>query len=447
MARIYLSSTYRDLVAYRGAVYRALRRLGHDVVAMEDYVATDHRPKDKCLADVAQCDMYVGIFAWRVGFVPPGESCSITELEWRQAQACGKPDLVFVLDDSQHWPKTRRDANPVAITALRRSLQTGRVVSHFRSASELAELTATAVTNRLRESSAAEVLIDVGTAPDTVDATREDTHVLAALLPRYRVINRSPLVIEPRFEHVEAIARGEIVQGLGKSTSVGFPARWPRLAARVVDNAGVTIATERIVLLVQHSAPIDWPLCVPAGYARPARHILVVNEGSGCVGPMRLHYGFTSWHTSPRGWRVDQLPYEMELPAFESSCFVDLSEGLAQEGVHLRALNALRPTMHSYGGPKTSKPGHWIETAAFGWLVDTEYKYACARRVAQPCVKAVASWPCSRLATRKGHPFALRAASLSSIAVDTTRTQNRRLLLMCRSTPNRTTTSRKHRSK
>jgi Domain of unknown function (DUF4062) len=48
--------------------------LGHDAIAMEDYVATDRRPLQKCLADVAACDGYIGIFAWRYGFVPEADN-------------------------------------------------------------------------------------------------------------------------------------------------------------------------------------------------------------------------------------------------------------------------------------------------------------------------------------------------------------------------------------
>ena len=69
-ARIYISSTFSDLQAHREKVYRVLRQLGHDVIAMEDYVAADQRPLAKCLADVAACDLYVGIFAHRYGYVP-----------------------------------------------------------------------------------------------------------------------------------------------------------------------------------------------------------------------------------------------------------------------------------------------------------------------------------------------------------------------------------------
>ena len=94
MARIYISSTYGDLKDYREKAYRVLRRLGHDVVAMEDYVATDQRPLAKCLADVAACDVYVGVFAHRYGYVPEEDNPdhrSITELEYRHAAALGIP--------------------------------------------------------------------------------------------------------------------------------------------------------------------------------------------------------------------------------------------------------------------------------------------------------------------------------------------------------------------
>ena len=94
MATIYLSSTYSDLKAYREAVYDTLRKMRYDVIAMEDYVATDQRPLDKCLADVAACDLYIGLFAWRYGYIPlewNPEQKSITELEYRQAIKMGKP--------------------------------------------------------------------------------------------------------------------------------------------------------------------------------------------------------------------------------------------------------------------------------------------------------------------------------------------------------------------
>jgi hypothetical protein len=45
--------------------------LRHDVIAMEDYVATDAYPLHKCLADVASSDAYVGLIGWRYDLYNP----------------------------------------------------------------------------------------------------------------------------------------------------------------------------------------------------------------------------------------------------------------------------------------------------------------------------------------------------------------------------------------
>ena len=155
MARIYVSSTYGDLKEHREKVYRALRQLDHDVVAMEDYVAADQRPLAKCLEDVAGCDLYVGIFAHRYGYIPDHDNPdgrSITELEYRHAQANGKPCLVFLLDPATPWSPTWIDAftgdgdRGARIQALREELGRERLVSFFTTADELAQQVGVAVT-------------------------------------------------------------------------------------------------------------------------------------------------------------------------------------------------------------------------------------------------------------------------------------------------------------
>src|SRR5262245_56249600 len=66
----YISSTYKDLKEHREAVYKALHKIRYDVVCMEDYVATDERNVDKCCAHASGCDIYIGIFARRYGYIP-----------------------------------------------------------------------------------------------------------------------------------------------------------------------------------------------------------------------------------------------------------------------------------------------------------------------------------------------------------------------------------------
>jgi hypothetical protein len=65
--KVYLSSTFKDLEDHRRYADRAMRSLGLDVVAMEDYVARDERPVERCLADVEAADLYVGVFGFRYG--------------------------------------------------------------------------------------------------------------------------------------------------------------------------------------------------------------------------------------------------------------------------------------------------------------------------------------------------------------------------------------------
>ncbi len=162
MAKIYLSSTYSDLIEAREAVYKALRRMRHDVLAMEDYVAKDDRPLDVCLADVKHSDLYIGIFAWRYGFVPLDdnpEQKSITELEYRTALQEGKHTLIFLLEEKALWLPGMMDvftgdnSKGERIVALRKELGLQKTVSFFKSTSDLVEKLSAAVNNWEREQS------------------------------------------------------------------------------------------------------------------------------------------------------------------------------------------------------------------------------------------------------------------------------------------------------
>lgn len=152
MAKIYISSTFSDLEPFRERVYRALRQLGHDVIAMEDYVATDARPLKKCLDDVERCDLYLGIFAWRYGYVPEKmdnpEEKSITELEFRHARRSGIDCTCFLLNEKARWPASKRDTGTALdrIRSFRDELSRDLTISFFSNKEQLAAAVTTAVT-------------------------------------------------------------------------------------------------------------------------------------------------------------------------------------------------------------------------------------------------------------------------------------------------------------
>jgi tetratricopeptide (TPR) repeat protein len=158
MASIYISSTFADLEPYRRAVYDQLHKMKHTVVSMEDYTAGDQRPLDKCLEDVAACDIYVGIFAWRYGYIPKEgnpEGHSITELEYRKATETSKERLVFLLDESVPWPRsatddvTKEGDAGARIKALRTELATSHMGAFFKSPEDLVGHVDAALVNAL----------------------------------------------------------------------------------------------------------------------------------------------------------------------------------------------------------------------------------------------------------------------------------------------------------
>jgi Domain of unknown function (DUF4062)/inactive STAND len=139
MLRIYVSSTYSDLVEERRAAKDALFSLGHFPVGMEEYAASDERPLDRCLSDVRSCQGYVGIIAWKYGFRPGGGQKSITQLEYEEAEKHRIPCYIFLLHDDAPWPRARvPDEDQPLIKAFREILRSQRLISHFQDTSGLA---------------------------------------------------------------------------------------------------------------------------------------------------------------------------------------------------------------------------------------------------------------------------------------------------------------------
>lgn len=201
MTKLYISSTYRDLKEHRQVLYHALRKNGYDVIAMEDYVAADERPVSRCLADVRACDLYVGLFGRRFGYVPEGETRSVTELEYQEAVDKRIPRLCFVLaEDAESDPADADD--PARAEALRRRIQQETLTASFRGPEDLAVEVLSAL-HRRREAGPAGVIHVVSPetwVPEWCDAAElrlsitndsETTLKLAALT--LRVVERTPI--------------------------------------------------------------------------------------------------------------------------------------------------------------------------------------------------------------------------------------------------------------
>ena len=233
--RIFVSSSFEDLSEHRTAAIRVLRQLGHEVVAMEDMVAGPAAPLTKVIEMVDRSEAYVGLFAWRYGYIPgsaragpldstkrgdrarPGVGhpaipeikgaifgqTSITHYEYLRAKQRGLPILAFLLDERvplapsyvDGFDRSRPGAavDTSLIRALRDELQTEKVVSWFSTPSDLEARVAAAVTSmglsrQIDVKSAASVGAGAGDQSLLDSAGYSITSWLGTVSPRQRVI-------------------------------------------------------------------------------------------------------------------------------------------------------------------------------------------------------------------------------------------------------------------
>ncbi len=101
--KVFLSSTYVDLIEHRKAAHDALEQLGLHVIGMESFGARPEDSTTACLNEVKESDLFVGIYAHRYGYIPKDSDSSITEQEFNHAQKLGKPIFGFVINEDHAW--------------------------------------------------------------------------------------------------------------------------------------------------------------------------------------------------------------------------------------------------------------------------------------------------------------------------------------------------------
>ncbi len=93
--KVFISSTYKDLIDYRAAAIRAVEGTNYQASKMEVFGARPDEPLDACLKEVEESELFIGIYALRYGFIPEGADISITEMEYLHAKKLGKTDLLL----------------------------------------------------------------------------------------------------------------------------------------------------------------------------------------------------------------------------------------------------------------------------------------------------------------------------------------------------------------
>jgi tetratricopeptide (TPR) repeat protein len=109
---IFLSSTAKDLAAYRTAVHDRLMRTGlFHCIWQEDFGAQNAGAVDFCRKHAQACDMFVGLIGLRRGWEPDGDNQkrSITEMEHDWAKEAGRPRYLWTAPGDFKVPDNLRE--------------------------------------------------------------------------------------------------------------------------------------------------------------------------------------------------------------------------------------------------------------------------------------------------------------------------------------------------
>jgi|SRR5680860_64562 len=145
--KVFLSSTYEDLIEHRQKAIEALERLGPQVRGMEKFVAQPVEPSVACLSEIEVCELFVGIYAHRYGHIPHGSAVSITEAEFRHARDHKKPIFCFEVDPDYPWSPEmiENELGMIKLIALKKEIRFSLMRDTFTTPDNLASKIASSV--------------------------------------------------------------------------------------------------------------------------------------------------------------------------------------------------------------------------------------------------------------------------------------------------------------
>jgi len=150
--KIFISSTFLDLQEYRRVAIDAVNRQQCRPLAMEFFGAQPKEPTAVCEEDVRACDLLVGIYAHRYGFVPAGQEKSITQREYELARELARPCLCFIVQKDFGWnPQHIEFAQTKPLEKFLAQVQKENNVAFFTTAADFGNKLTTALSRQLQK--------------------------------------------------------------------------------------------------------------------------------------------------------------------------------------------------------------------------------------------------------------------------------------------------------
>jgi len=130
---VFISSTGLDLKDYREVARDVCINAGLLPIMMEYFEAMGLGATRGSKAKLEQADLYVGIFAYRYGYMEDGRT-SVTEIEFDYAAERGLDRLCFVVDPVYPWPPDAWDAeNADKMKTFKKRIDTTLIRAQFTS--------------------------------------------------------------------------------------------------------------------------------------------------------------------------------------------------------------------------------------------------------------------------------------------------------------------------
>lgn len=99
--RVFVSSTYTDMLPYREAIRTAINKADCIPYGMERFGATSVPPIETCYEELASSQIYICAIGMRYGSIDETSQKSYTQLEYEKAKELGLPILAFLVDEDK----------------------------------------------------------------------------------------------------------------------------------------------------------------------------------------------------------------------------------------------------------------------------------------------------------------------------------------------------------
>lgn len=138
--KVFVSSTYEDLMEERQEVFDALLKCNCFPVGMEHFPSSNRKSLDLIKAYIDQCDYFVLVSAGTYGSLVPEQPTKIGFVEWEYEYAKTiLPCYSFVIKDADQLPHWKCEkTNPDLLEAFHKKLKGGgRNIAFYTSATDL----------------------------------------------------------------------------------------------------------------------------------------------------------------------------------------------------------------------------------------------------------------------------------------------------------------------